>query len=136
MLRKKSSKKNGAKKNIKKNADAKALTLTSLKKIEEKEKTCWDYSPEEWMKKEAKRVEREFKKYAPDLELNSGKSAEECARTAMTLAHHGTKKAIEVLEKFKKDPCAPMWMDCGIEECETILWEDTIGRQLEKAEKN
>ena len=109
--------------------------MASLKKVEEKNKTCWDYSPEEWIKKEAKRVEQEFKKYAPDLELNSGKSAEECARTAMTLAHHGTKKAIEALQKFKKDPRAPMWIDCGMEECETILWEDTIGKQLNEAEK-
>ncbi len=28
-----------------------------------------------------------------------------------------------------------MWIDCGIEECEMILWSDTIGRQLEKAEE-
>ena len=132
---KKVTRKNSTKKNVKNSADAKALTLTSLKKTEEKNKTCWDYSPEEWIKKEAKRVEQEFKKYAPDLELNSGKSAEECARTAMTLAHHGTKKAIEALQKFKKDPRAPMWIDCGMEECETILWEDTIGKQLNEAEK-
>ena len=122
-------------KNVKKNATAKTLTLASLKKVEEENKKCWDYSPEKWMKKEAERVEREFKKYAPDLETNSSKSAEECARTAMTLAHHGTKKAIEVLEKFKKDPRAPMWIDCGIEECEMILWEDTVGKQLEQAER-
>ena len=53
----------------------------------------------------------------------------------MTLAHHGTKKAIETLQKFKKDPRAPIWIDCGMEECETILWEDTIGKQLNEAEK-
>ena len=124
------------KKVIRKNsAEAKTLTLASLKKVEEKNKNCRDYSPEEWIKKEAKRIEQEFKKYAPDLEPNSGKSAEECACTAMTLAHHGTKKAIKALEKFKKDPRAPMWIDCGIEECEMILWEDTIGRQIEKAEE-
>lgn len=127
-------KKKSAKKSNKKNSKAKNLALAIPEQIKE-EKDCWDYSPEEWIKKEADKVEREFKKYAPDLESNSKKSAEECARTAMTLAHHGTKKAIEALEKFKKDPRAPMWIDCGIEECEMILWEDTVGRQLEKAEK-
>ena len=143
MLTKKSAKKTKikkktkkiAKQNIKKNAAAKTLTLASLKKVEEKNKTCWDYSPEEWIKKEVERVEQEFKKYAPDLETKSGKSAKECARTAMTLAHHGTKKAIKALKKFKKDPRAPMWIDCGMEECEMILWEDTIGKQLEQAER-
>jgi len=127
-------KKKSAKKNNKENSKAKTLALAIPEQIKE-EKGCWDYSPEEWIKKEADRVEREFKKYAPDLESDSNKSAEECAGTAMTLAHHGTKEALESLKKFKKDPRAPMWIDCGIEECEMILWGDTVGRQLEKAEE-
>lgn len=132
---KKQTKKVIKKKNTKKNSKAKTLALTIPKQDKKEEKACWDYSPEKWIKKEAKKVEQEFKEYAPDLEPDSGKSAEECARTAMTLAHHGTKEAIEALKKFKKDPRAPMWIDCGIEECEMMLWDDTVGRQLEKAEE-
>ncbi|MCG2701090.1 hypothetical protein L6267_02925 [Candidatus Parcubacteria bacterium] len=119
----------------KKSAAKKPLALTKTQS-EQKEKTCWDYTTEEWLAKETKRIDLEFKKYAPDLKPNSGKSAEWLARTAMTLAHHGTKEAIEALKKFKKDPRAPMWIDCGIEECEMIHWDDTVGRQLDKAEED
>lgn len=117
----------------KKAATKKSLALT---KIAGKKKTSWDYTSEEWIAKETKRIKQEFQKYGPDLKPNSGKSAEWCARTAMTLAHHGTKPAIEALKKFKKDPRAPMWTDCAIEECEMIHWGDTVGRQLDKAEED
>ena len=93
------------------------------KKGKQTKKTCWDYTAEEWLAKEAKRIDQEFKKYAPDLKSDSGKDFKWCARTAMTLAHHGTKEAIEALKKFKKDPRAPMWIDCAIEECE-MMYED------------
>lgn len=140
--------KKATKKNIEKNVKTKTLVLANRernKKFKNKEKSYKDYSPlkrdeecvspEEWMEKEAQRVELEFKEYAADLKVDSGKSPEECAQTAMTLAHHGTEEAIEALKKFKEDSRAPMWIDCGIEECEMILWENTTGRQLEKAEE-
>ncbi|MBU4331660.1 hypothetical protein KKD19_03835 [Patescibacteria group bacterium] len=111
------------------------ITVSKTNSKTKKEKEPSDYSPEEWLQKEAKRIEQEFKKYAPDLKPDSGRSAEHCAVTAMTLAHHGTKEAIEALKKFKKDKRVPGWIDCAIEECEMILWDDTVGRQLDQAEK-
>lgn len=102
------------------------------KKVKE-EKEAEEYSPEEWLKKEEKRVSQEFKEYAPDLKPDSGKSQEQCIVTAMTLAHHGTKEALESLKNFKKDPRAPGWIDCAIEECEMMFWDNTVGRQIEMA---
>jgi len=89
----------------------------------------------DWQKKEAQKIKQEFKKYSPELKPNSKKSAERCAVTAMTLAHHGTPEALEALKKFKKDSRAPGWIDCAIEECEMMLWDDTTGVKIDKAEE-
>ncbi len=126
--------KKSSKKSNKSQTKKPVLSLT--KKGEQTKKTCWDYTTEEWLAKEAKRINMEFKKYAPDLKSDSGKDSKWCARTAMTLAHHGTKEAIKALKKFRKDPRTPMWIDCAIEECEMMHWDDTVGRQLDKAEED
>jgi len=118
-------------KKIAKKLTQKKVTISKVKEV----KGPLDFSSKEWLKKEEKRINQEFKKYAPDLEPDSDKSAKHCAITAMTLAHHGTKEALESLKNFKKDKRAPGWIDCAVEECEMMLWDDTVGWQLNQTEK-
>ncbi len=123
---------------LKKSLPARRAKKSVQEKINKKAKKAQEtqeYSPAEWLKKEAKRVSQEFKEYAPDLKLDSGKSAEHCAITAMTLAHHGTKESVQALKNFKKDKRAPGWIDCAIDEGEMFLWDNTIGRNLRAAEE-
>lgn len=114
---------------------AKKIVREKTNKKAKKEKETQEYFSEEWLKKEEKRISQEFKKYALDLKPDSDKSAEHCAITAMTLAHHGTREAVQALKDFKEDKRAPDWIDCAVDECEMFLWDKTIGRQLDAAEE-
>jgi hypothetical protein len=123
------------KKPVARKTSAKSGKTKSTTKPETKQATTDNLIADGLTKKRQAEIKAEFKKYAPDLEPQSGKTAEWCARTVMTLAHHGTPEAIEALQKFKSDSRAPGWIDCAIEECEMILWDDTVGRQISEAEE-
>ena len=142
MINKKSKKKQAKK--------GQSLSKQQQRKVNKKEGVL---SKDQWIKKMGKQTKTEFNNplkqppYPPlirgknkgeeicsDLEPDSGLPVERCAETAMTLAHHGSPEAIKALKKFKTDPRAPDWIDCAIEECELIHWQDTIGKQINLAE--